>query len=47
MNIYEKKTTTIKKISVYLSVSNNLFMIEVYNRQCAKIEGLESELKLQ
>jgi len=30
-----------------LSVSNNLFMIEIYNRQCAKIDGLESELKLQ
>jgi len=28
-----------------LSVSNNLFMIEIYNRQCAKIERLESELK--
>jgi len=36
-----------EKLMFVLSVSNNLFMIETYNRQCAKIEGLASELKLQ
>jgi hypothetical protein len=30
-----------------LSISNNLFMIETYNRQRAEIEGLESELMLR